>query len=220
MIRFKRVVSILSALGIGLACLACDDKPAQKPSDQPAPAVSKTAAVASYAPKAETPAPEPGGIKNVPRDGEFDVDRASSTLGWTDNDATEEAKAHFTKYEAKLEIKDGKPTSLTIKITTSSLTSENKKLAQTVKTNTLDSVNNSKASFESESVSLIEKPDGYEVEGKITFRMTKKPITFPVKIETRGADYRVTGDMGFMGANFGTSGKLGLHLDLVFPFPN
>jgi len=203
------------------AVVACNEKPPSQ--DSPAPAVSAPVPTVS-APTANSAAPlppPPGGIKNVPSEGTLSVDLAESKLGWSDKEAAESAGAHFEKYEASLVLANGKPTSLSLTFQSASLTVKDKPdLARRVKAGSLDAFGNAKGSFVSTSIKPTATPNQYEVEGELTFRMTKKPASFTITVETRGTGFHVTGQYQFFGANFGAEGKLGLHLDLVFPFPN
>lgn len=219
-----RSASIAATLAVAasVALGGCEDK---QPAAAEPPATSAMPADSSPAPAAEAksaePKPAPGGVKNVPREGELEVDREASTLGWTDKHVGPDDKAHFESYEATLGLKDGKPASLMFTFKAPSLSVEDKPdLERRSKADVLDATNNAKASFVSESISPTSNETKYEVEGKMTFRLTPKPVTFPIVVETKGTSFRVQGEFHLVGANHGTTGKPGVHLDLVFPFPD
>ena len=199
---------------------ACNEKPSgHAPPEAPKP--SAAVATASVGASAEAPPPAPGGVKNVPREATLDVDPAASKLVWTDRDVTEADDAQFGKVKATLGIQDSKPASLSFEFQSSSLSVKDKpELAKRAKASSLDAANNAKGSFVSKSVTPSSAPNEYVVEGEITFRMTTKPVTFPVTVQAEGTGFHVKGAMSLVGANFGASGKLGLQLDMVFPFPN
>lgn len=210
-----------------VACVASIAACEEKPVASATPVASTTAPQPSAAPASSSttaggePAAPPAAVKNVPKEGTLEVDRAGSKLGWTDDKVKEEDGAEFKKYEATLEIKDGKPVAFTVSIKAPSLSVKDKpELERHAKSESLDAVNNANVKFESSSLAVSKAPNDYEVEGKITFRLTPKPASFPITVETRGTDFRVKGRIPIHGANHGAKGELGVILDLVFPFPS
>ena len=208
------MVLITAALVAG-----CDDKSPAKPVPSTSALPAKSIELKTEAKPVDSK-PEPGGIKNVPRDGELKVDRESSSLSWTDTHVSADDNAHFQQYEATLGMKDGKPVSLTFTFKSASLTVKDKPtLRDSSKEDVLDAVNNPKASFLSKQITPTSTDQKYEVQGTMTFRLTPKPVSFPMTVETQGMSFRVKGEFTLVGANHGTTGKPGVHLDLVFPFP-
>ncbi|HRI10553.1 MAG TPA: YceI family protein [Nannocystaceae bacterium] len=116
----------------------------------------------------------------------YKVDAAASSIGWVGAKVTGDHKGGFSAFSGEAALTDGKPTSISFVVDTTSVTSDDEKLTGHLKSPDFFDVEKfPKASFTSSAIAEKAGDGGvtHEISGELDLHGVKKAITFPAKLK-------------------------------------